>query len=407
MSRILKTIVIVVLWLLTLILSASRAVHVSAAPADESRQQELYDRGSELLNKSDWDSALEAFAKAVAMEGRRADGALYWKAYAQNKLNRRGEALMTLEELRRSFPESRWLDDSKVLEVEIRQAGGRSVVPEQDDDEELKLVALNGLMNMDPEKAVPLLEKFLAGSASPRLKEQALFVLVQTGSPRAREIIGKIARGQASPDLQRKALEYLGVFGGGDSRQLLKEVYGSSSDASVKRSVLQAFMISDDTDSLLAAARAEQDSELRLEAIQLLGAAGAREELAQLYKAQTDVEVKEKILQALAICEGGKELMEAARTEKDPRLRRAAIQGLGLLDGDEAGPFLISLYGSEKEVEIRSAVLDALFLQDNDTALIGIARKETDPRLRKAAVEKLALMESEEATKFMLEILNK
>jgi len=405
MSRILRTIVIVVLWLLTFILSASRAP--AAAPVDESREQELYDRGSELLDKSDWDGALAAFAKAAAMEGRRADGALYWKAYAQNKLNRRGEALKTLEELRRSFPESRWLDDSKVLEVEIRQAGGRPVAPEKEDDEELKLVALNGLMNMDPEKAVPLLEKFLSGSTSPRLKEQALFVLVQTGSPRAREIVGKIARGQASPDLQRKALEYLGVFGGGDSRRLLKEVYGSSSDASVKRSVLQAFMISDDTDSLLAAARGEEDSDLRLEAIQLLGAAGAREELAQLYKAQTDVEVKEKILQALAICEGGKELMEAARTEKDPRLRRAAIRGMGLLDGDEAGPLLISLYESEKELEIRSAVLDALFLQDNDAALIGIARKETDPRLRKAAVEKLALMESEEATKFMLEILNK
>jgi len=401
MSRILKTIVIVVLWLLTLILTASRAPAV-----DESREQELYDRGSELLDRSDWDGAVEAFSKAVAMGGRRADGALYWKAYAQFKLALRAEALKTLEALRRSFPESRWLDDAKVLGVEIRQAGGRPVAPEKEDDEELKLVALNGLMNMDPGKALPLLEKFLSGSTSPRLKEQALFVLVQTGSPRAREIIGKIARGQANPDLQKKALEYLGIFGGDDSRRLLKEVYGSSSDAGVKRSVLQAFMVSDDTDSLLAAARGEKDSDLRHEAIQLLGAAGAREELGQLYKAQSAVEEKEKILEALAICEGGKELMEAAGTEKDPRLRRAAIQGMGLLGGDEAGPFLVSLYGSEKELEIRSAVLDALFLRDDDTALIGIARKETDPRLRKAAVEKLALMDSREATEFLLEILN-
>jgi hypothetical protein len=40
-------------------------------------------------------------------------------------------------------------------------------------------------------------------------------------------------------------------------------------------------------------------------------------------------------------------------------------------------------------------------------ALISIARNEKDPALRKAAVEKLSMMQSKDATDYMLEILNK
>jgi len=38
------------------------------------------------------------------------------------RLARRDEALATIAELRKAFPNSRWLDDAKALEVEVRQA---------------------------------------------------------------------------------------------------------------------------------------------------------------------------------------------------------------------------------------------------------------------------------------------
>ena len=56
--------------------------------------------------------------------------------------------------------------------------------------------------------------------------------------------------------------------------------------------------------------------------------------------------------------------------------------------------------------KVRKAVLNAFFLQGNDTALIEIARKETDLKMKKEAVEKLSLMGSKEAQEFMLELLN-
>lgn len=142
----------------------------------------------------------------------RADGALYWKAYAQNKRGQRDEALATLEELRKSFPSSPWLNDAKALEVEVRQAAGRPVSPETETDDDLKLMAINSLVHSDPERAVPLLEKLLKGSHSPKLKERALFVLNQSGSPRAREVVAEIARKETDPAMKKEAVHKLSAM---------------------------------------------------------------------------------------------------------------------------------------------------------------------------------------------------
>jgi len=50
-------------------------------------------------------------------------------------------------------------------------------------------------------------------------------------------------------------------------------------------------------------------------------------------------------------------------------------------------------------------VIEALFLQGNAKAIVEIARKETDPELKKKAVEQLWLMNSKEGTEFFEEIL--
>ena len=55
--------------------------------------------------------------------------ALYWKAYALNKLGRREEALAALAQLRKAYANSRWQDDAKALEIEVRQASGAEGQP--------------------------------------------------------------------------------------------------------------------------------------------------------------------------------------------------------------------------------------------------------------------------------------
>ncbi|MGC9969122.1 MAG: HEAT repeat domain-containing protein [Bryobacteraceae bacterium] len=308
-----------------------------------------YEQGQRALDARRWDEALARFAEVAARKGGRADGAFYWKAYALNRLNRREEALRAIEELRKDYPASRWLDDAKALELEVRQAAGEKPRPEAEADEDLKLMALNSLGQTDPERAVPLLEKFLNGAASPKLKERALFVLAQSDSAKARDVLAQVARGRANPDLQLKAIHYLGiVMSSAANRQLLGEIYAGSDDLAVKRAILRSFMVSGDHVRLLATAKTEKSAELRKEAIRLLGVMGPK-----------------------------------------------------------SGDALASLYASETDPAVRKEVVNGLFIQGNAKALIELARKETNPETKKEIVNRLSVMHSKEAADYMMEILNK
>src|SRR5205823_10809484 len=104
----------------------------------------------------------------------RADGALYWKAYALNRLGRRDEAAAAIAALRRDYPNSRWLNDAQALEVEARQNSGQPVSPSDESNDDLKLIAINSILRGDPDRAVPLLEGILKSTGSPRLKDRAM-----------------------------------------------------------------------------------------------------------------------------------------------------------------------------------------------------------------------------------------
>lgn len=378
-------------------------------PAEEKddEEQEAYESGSEAIDEEEWAGAARHFDRVIAMKGKRADAALYWKAYALSREGRRPDALAALAQLRSTAPRSRWLDDAKALEIEIRQQSGQPPRVESQSDEEMKLIAINSLMHRNPEEAVPMLEKFLAGGGSVKLKKKALFVLSQGGSPRAREVVTEIARGRRSPQLQGEALKYLGLFGGEQSRAALADIYAGTSDVEVKKEILHSFMLSGDKARVIAAAKGEKNAALRDAAVKTLGIMGAKDELWQMYGAETSVPVRKSILHAMFVGGAVDQLAEALRVERDPSLRAAAIHSLGLAGGPKSGQVLVGAYQSEQDPEVRKKVLHALFLQGNAPAMIQIARAETNPELRKAAVHWLSLMDSKEATAFMLEILDK
>jgi HEAT repeat protein len=376
-----------------------------AEPAASERENARYEAGTSALDEEKWDEAIRAFDEVAGMRGRRADAALYWKAYGQNKAGRTADALATLGELKRRAPKSSYLDEAQALEMEIRQAAGQAPSPENAADEGLKLIALNGLLSSDSSRALPLLKEFLASSRSPQLRERALFVLSQSGDPEARKLLSEIARGRVHPDLQKKAIQNLGLFGGAENRQALSDIYASG-DVDVKKAVLQAFMVSGEKDRVYALARSEKEPELRRAAIHQLGVMGAQTELGELYRTETDLEVKKAILQGFFVGGGGDKLLELSRTEKEPELRRQVVHNLGLLGSGRTGEALIGMYRSETDGRIRREVLNALFIQGNADALIQIARTEKDPELRKEAVSKLSLMGSNKAAlDFMMELL--
>jgi HEAT repeat protein len=393
---------------------ADVTINVDAEAADHSsnekeraveREEELYDTATDALDEHDWRTAAKLFRKVAGMTMSHADASLYWLAYTQNKMGQRSEALATLLEFQKVYPHSRWKEDGKALEVEIRQASGQQVSPEHVADEDVKLMALNGLLGSDPDRALPILEKILVSNNSKKIKERALFVLTQSGSPRAYEIVAKVAKGDMHPDLQTPAVRYLGIMGGEQSRKLLADVYTSSSDVKVKKTVLKSYMIAGDRAHLLVLAKGEQNAELRGDAITQLGILGARNELADLYGTEPIVPIRKKIIQAMFIGGNADKLTEIARTEKVQELRVAAITNLGLLGGARTGPQLVTMYYGDASVDIRRAVIKALFLQQNAKALIELAKVEKNNELKKDIVQKIALMQSKEATDFLLDYL--
>lgn len=371
------------------------------------RLQELYDDGREDLDEDRYDQAAAKFKELANLNGPQTDAALYWKAYAENRMGKRDTALATIADLKRRFPQSRWQKDASALELEVRQSSGTALRPENQSDEDLKMLAIQGLMNSDPERAMPLLEKVLNGSATPKEKSKALFVLAQSGSPQGREIMGRIARGQSNPDLQRKAVEYLGLFGGSEARKTLADIYASTSDASVKRSILRSYMIGGDHERLFAAAKGEKDESLRRDAIRQLGLVHGTSELEQLYQTETSTDARREILQAFFLAGDSGRLVKAAQGEKDTELRRAAIRNLGLIRSEDSGKALQEIYSKDPDRSVKEEVLNAYFLQGNAKALVAIARSEKDRELRKVTVSKLSLMNSKEGNDYLMELLQK
>ncbi len=392
------------------VLAAHGAMTAPMTPAeavfaeDASQEQTLYARGTSALDARRWDEAARAFAEVTALKGERADAALYWRAYALNKGGQKDAALQALATLRSTYPASRWVKDAGALELEIRQAGGAAQpVPEEGNDD-LKLMALNGLMGADPARALPLVAKMLEGPSSPQIRDRALFVLAQSGAPEAAQMLERIARDEAHPETQAKAIHYLGLFGGERSRTLLSGLYASSKNPDARRAVLGSLMLSGDRAQLADIARKETDPELRRQAINQLGVAGGRAELAQIYKDVPDVETRRAVINGLFVAGGLDQITALATSETDPTLRREAIQRLGLM-GPGTAPTLKAIYAKDTTAATRRAVLNAYFVQGNAAALVDLAKQEQDPEMKREAVRMLSLMHSKEAIDYMQELL--
>src|SRR5438552_3989722 len=186
------------------------AVHTPAVRADVfsdpdpqkkvEREQDLYEEATDAYDDHDWRRASKEFARVAGMRGSQADAALFWLAKSQNNLGLRSEALTTVVQLRTQFPKSKWNDDAKALEIEVRQSAGQKIDPGVVTDGELKVIALNALMQSDPDRATPILEKLLQGKSSSKLKDKALFFVSQSQSAEAGDILSRIARSSADPD---------------------------------------------------------------------------------------------------------------------------------------------------------------------------------------------------------------
>ena len=249
-----------------------------------------YAAGSKAMDEHRWQDAVVSFDKVISAKGKRVDAAVYWKAYSLNKLGKPQLAAATCDQLHAQDPNSHWNRDCsaltvnvhidtqalaesmKNLNVHVRAIADPSVEdvemwdntnPPHGSDEDLKMLALNSLLNQDPARAIPLLRGVLTGNGSPAMKKHALFVLAQSKSPDADVILHDAAMGKMGPDLQREAIRSIAVFEGKRSNDTLVEVYKTTSDPKIKKSVISGLFITQDAPRMVELARNEKDLELK------------------------------------------------------------------------------------------------------------------------------------------------
>ncbi len=315
-------------------------------PRFSGRDEGAYDAGMRALDQHKYDEAVQHFDNVIAAKSTRSDGALYWKAWALNRTGKRDDAIAAISQLRRDDPSSAYLNDAQVLEAEVRRSAGQPASPDDQSNEDLKLMAINSLMDADAERAIPLVEGILKSGSAPSVKNRALFVLAQSRSPRAQQVLIEYAKGGSNPDLQLRAIQYVGMSGTKDSQQQLASIYGSATDARVKSAVLQSLMMSRASDDLMKIARSEKDPTLRNTAIRFMASTKSvpAEGLLELYNSGADAQTKRTIIDGLMGRRDAKTLVDLARKETDPAVKRTIVDRLGSMhDSKEAMDYMAEL----------------------------------------------------------------
>lgn len=244
-------------------------------------------------------------------------------------------------------------------------------------DEELALAALEGLMAQDPERALPIITKVLAGPQSSLVKQRALFVLSQIDSPKAQEILLQTSR---SPDaaMRREAIRSIGIGGDPKTLDALLPIYNAGG-ADVKGDVLQAWMIAGRKEPVYQVALNAKTEEEANEAIRMLGVMGATEELRKLGDRP---KTSSGLIEAYALSGDLASLRKIAEGAGDRAVRIDAVRKIGIIDDDAARAALREIYARSTDAEIKEAALQGMLIADDQQGVLALYRaaKTTDEK---------------------------
>jgi hypothetical protein len=269
-----------------------------------------FNNGLKAMDEGRWSDALSSFDKVEAAHGDYADAALYWKAYNLEKLGRSDDARAACGLLASSAAQSAWNAECMALRVEnsvgkskykvqfavanklpvdvqasidadaardstralyrdIGNAYSYNYIPHKasttphDPNDDLKLLALNSLMQQEPEKAIPLLRSFIFSDKPIELRRRALFVLGESKAPGSRELMLQIATTGSDPALQRVAVQTLATTQGKAAAPDLVKIFQGSTDPQVKRAAVSGLFLVQDAPDLVTLAKAEKDMEMK------------------------------------------------------------------------------------------------------------------------------------------------
>ncbi len=260
----------------------------------------------------------------------------------------------------------------------------------QDDAEELRIAAIEALITAPADKALPVIKKVLAANHSVEIKEAALFILSQIDRPEAQSLLLEVARGQTG-ELRLEAIRMIGIGGDGDALATLQDLY-ETGDREVRDAVLEAYMISGDKKAVFDIAVNAKGDDFE-EAVDMLGAMGAREELRAL---RAQMGPSETLINAYAISGDFDELQKMALDGSDPAMQAHAIEAMGIVGGDKVNSTLVQIYRDAGSNEVREAALDGMMISGHDAGVLELYRAAKGAAEKKELLEYLVVMGSDD-----------
>lgn len=273
-------------------------------------------------------------------------------------------------------------------DAEARAAVSRRAQVACDDEEnETRAMALSALMNMDPERAGPLLREIIADrdECNGELRAQAVFILAQNDDEDTVDLLLDIAHRNPDPDpeVRSAAVFWLSQVDRPEAVDALLAVIEAGGDDELMGGALFALSQHDDPrafDALINILETSPNDELRAQAIfavtqhgieevgpllrrialdesedpEVRGQAifwlgqhgGSLNELQEIFRAASDREVKNQAIFAISQLDTSESvdfLMEVARGEDNDEIRQQAIFWLGQSDDPRVAQFLLDL----------------------------------------------------------------
>lgn len=260
-----------------------------------------------------------------------------------------------------------------------------------DDREGLRMAALEALISAPPERALPIVDKVLAGNNSTELKERALFILSQMGTAESQSRLVTLAR-DASGELQLESIRMIGISGDDEALAGLGDLYRGG-DENVQEAVLEAYMIASDTDALFNIAMNAENEQDFSEAVQMLGALGAQDHLRELRGRNG---LSESLIEAYALSGDAQTLREVALDGSNVEMQRQAIEALGIVGGDDVGDTLVSIYRDAGTADVRESALQGLLIAGHDAGVLSLYRSAEQAAEKRQLLEYLVMMDSDE-----------
>jgi HEAT repeat protein len=442
---------------------------------DQDPGDSLYRAGQQLLNSGRYAEAADVFTKLTQRYPRSAytADAYYWAAFAQYRSGDEDnykQALANLETQRRRYPRANTLADGQALEARIqgelarqgdpqaaewvrRHAESAAVPPTppvpptaavppsaalpptapappragaaqagcpSDNDDDPRMVALNALLQMDAEAAVPILKKVLArrDPCSGPLRRKAMFIVSQKRTAETEDILLNAARTDPDPEVREQAVFWLSQVGTERAVGALDSILQSSQDVEIQKKALFALsQIRGERGSQILrqyALRSDAPAEAREQAIFWLGQQRSTDNAAflrDLYGKLTDQDLKERVIFSLSqmhTAENGRWLMDLAQNEREPmEMRKKALFWAGQMGAPLSD--LVALYDRTTNMEMKEQLI-FVYSQRHDPAaidkLIDIAKRETNPDLRKKAIFWLGQSNDPRARQVLIDIIN-